>query len=79
MLEALSDGRRWSTHELVEYGAGYAAHSRAADLRKLGYSPEQVEDQLLAIRAGAPRRPAICAIETPAITERTSAFRAAAA
>jgi hypothetical protein len=38
MLEALSDGRRWSTHELVEYGAGYAAHSRAADLRKLGYS-----------------------------------------
>ena len=38
MLEALSDGRRWSTHELVEYGAGYAAHSRASDLRNLGYS-----------------------------------------
>lgn len=38
MLEALSDGKRWSTHELVTYGAGYAAHSRAADLRKLGYA-----------------------------------------
>lgn len=38
MLEALSDGLRWSTHELVQYGVGYAAHSRASDLRSAGYS-----------------------------------------
>lgn len=45
MLEALSDGRRWSTHELVEFGCGYAAHSRASDLRKLGYAVKNTRAQ----------------------------------
>lgn len=40
LLEALSDGRSWSTPELVEYGCGFAVHSRASDLRKLGYAVE---------------------------------------
>lgn len=38
MLEALSDGRRWSTVELA--GLGMTPHSRKSDLKKLGYTVE---------------------------------------
>lgn len=39
VLECLSDGRRWSTVELHDAGAGLAVHSRINDLRKVfGYS-----------------------------------------
>jgi hypothetical protein len=46
LLECLSDGRRWSTTELVNAGVGYAAHSRKSDLVNLfGYRISVTRDR----------------------------------